>query len=253
MQTKLNLILLLFVCIILSCSTQNQYPPVEKWEVFELELVGPSEGNPYMEIDLKAIFTLGEKSLKVPGFYDGEGKYFIRFSPEKEGEWTFVTESNSEELNGITGKFESTSATGENHGPLKIVNTYYLEYADESPWYGIGTTAYQWTSVKQSIQEQTLETLENSPFNKIRMCVFPKNYRYGNDTEPWIYPYKKEGEQSDYTQPNYEFFRNFDKRVEQLKDLGVQADVILFHPYDIWGYFLMGDELNERYVRYMIA
>ena len=36
-------------------------------------------------------------------------------------------------------------------------------------------------------------------------------------------------------------------------ELGVQADVILFHPYDIWGYYLMGKEMNERYVRYMIA
>ena len=33
----------------------------------------------------------------------------------------------------------------------------------------------------------------------------------------------------------------------------IQADVILFHPYDIWGYCKMGKEFNERYVRYMIA
>ncbi|MDX1285939.1 MAG: DUF5060 domain-containing protein, partial [Draconibacterium sp.] len=253
MKNLLNLTVCFFSIFILSCTTEQDYSPVEKWEVFELELTGPSDGNPYMDIDLKATFTQGEKSFTIPGFYDGNGKYYIRFSPEKEGEWSFVTESNSEELSGKTGKFECISPTGENHGPLKVVNTYYLEYADETPWYGIGTTAYQWTSVKQSIQEQTLETLANSPFNKIRMCVFPKNYRYGNDTEPWQYPYKKVGEESDYTQPNYEFFRNFDKRVAQLNDMGIQADVILFHPYDIWGYFLMGDELNERYVRNMIA
>jgi hypothetical protein len=38
-----------------------------------------------------------------------------------------------------------------------------------------------------------------------------------------------------------------------LLERGIQADVILFHPYDIWGYYLMGHELNDRYVRYMIA
>ena len=35
--------------------------------------------------------------------------------------------------------------------------------------------------------------------------------------------------------------------------MGIQADVILFHPYDRWGYSKMGKEMNERYVRYMIA
>ncbi len=36
-------------------------------------------------------------------------------------------------------------------------------------------------------------------------------------------------------------------------DMGIEADVILFHEYDVWGYFEMGNEMNERYVRYMIA
>lgn len=35
--------------------------------------------------------------------------------------------------------------------------------------------------------------------------------------------------------------------------MGIQADVILFHPYDAWGYSEMGDEMNNRYVRHMIA
>jgi hypothetical protein len=70
---------------------------------------------------------------------------------------------------------------------------------------------------------------------------------------PWLHPYVMDEGERDYTRPEYAFFRNFDRRVEQLMEMGVQADVILFHPYDIWGYFKMGHELNERYVRYMIA
>ena len=59
--------------------------------------------------------------------------------------------------------------------------------------------------------------------------------------------------QNDLTMPNFEFFQNFEHRVEQLMQLGIQADVILFHPYDKWGYSEMGKEMNEKYVRYMIA
>ena len=247
------LIILLISSVLLSCKTNQKTSEIQKWGLFEIVLTGSDEGNPYMDVLLEAVFQTNDKQITVPGFYDGNGIYRIRFSPETEGEWTYETKSNVPELNGKKGNFNCIPATGENHGPLKIVNTFYLEYADGTPFYSVGTTAYQWTSVKQSIQEQTIATLKETPFNKIRMCVFPKSYRYGNDVEPWTYPYKREGEQNDFTKPNYDFFQNFDNRVQQLLDLGIQADVILFHPYDKWDYCEMGDELNKRYVRYMIA
>ncbi len=248
---KLSLFAMLSLSII-SCQTE-EISKVERWNVFELSFQGPSGGNPYMDNTIDATFTNGSQTIMAPGFYDGNGIYKVRFSPNQLGDWSYVIQSNVEELSNQSGSFQCIEPTGDNHGPLKIVNTYYLEYADGSPFYSVGTTAYQWTSVKQSIQDQTLKTLTDSPFNKIRMCVFPNRYRYGNDTEPWLLPFKKKDSASDPTQPNYEFFQNFDKRVEQLMQLGIQADVILFHPYDDWGYFQMGKEMNEKYVRYMMA
>ncbi len=241
-------------CLIflIACSDPNQ-ERIEQWDIYEVTLEGPSTGNPYMENELYGIFKMGDMEAKVPGFYDGEGKYKIRFSPDNTGVWTYQTESNVADLDGITGSFRCIPADSLNHGPVQTVNTYYLQYADGTPFYSVGTTAYQWTSVKQSIQEQTIQTLTEAPFNKIRMCVFPKWYRYGNTTEPWMYPYERKDTVSDFTRPNHAFFQNIDKRVEQLNEMGIQADVIMFHPYDNWGYCEMGDELNERYVRYMIA
>ena len=252
---KKNILLLIIISTIaMSCIQPQKLTKIEQWDVFEIKLTGPSEGTPFIDVELKAVFKTNNKSIEVPGFYDGNGIYYIRFSPDTVGIWTYKTTSNVDMLSGNEGGFECIAATGTNHGPVEVVDTFYLEYADKTPFYSIGTTAYQWTSVKQSIQEKTLETLASAPFNKIRMCVFPKWYRYGNDTEPWAYPFKRDGDKNDFTEPNYEFFQNFDLRVKQLRDMGIQADVILFHPYDEnWGYYLMGDEMNERYVRYMIA
>ncbi|MFW5755920.1 MAG: DUF5060 domain-containing protein [Tangfeifania sp.] len=250
---RIILILTLSAAALFSCTEKKVKENIQLWDVYEISLSGPSEGNPYMDVTLEAVFETENKTVTVPGFYDGNGIYRIRFSPDAEGEWSYQTNSNMEELSGKSGSFTCIPATGDNHGPLKIVNTFYLEYADGTPFYSVGTTAYQWTSVKQSIQKKTLETLDGSPFNKIRMCVFPKSYIYGNKTEPWVYPFKRDGEQNDFTQPNFEFFQNFDLRVQQLRDMGIQADVILFHPYDHWGYSEMGKEMNEKYVRYMIA
>lgn len=252
-MNRFILSLIILSTILTSCNQTKKAVEIQQWDVFEIELKGPTEGNPYMDVKLEAVFSSGNESISVPGFYDGEGVYRIRFSPNNPGEWRWETKSNTEELSGKKGSFQCITALDNIHGPLKVVNTYYLEYADGNPFYSIGTTAYQWTSVKQGIQEKTLETLANAPFNKIRMCVFPKSYIYGNQTEPWEYPFYRENEKNDFTQPNYKFFQNFDLRVKQLLDLGIQADVILFHPYDKWGYCKMGDEMNEHYVRYMIT
>lgn len=242
------------ICVLLAgCNQKNVKTEVEQWDIYEIVLNGPSSGNPYMEVEIAAIFKNNEISLIIPGFYDGNGIYRIRFSPPSRGNWTYQTKSNTKRLENKKGHFLCIPATVKNHGPLKIVNTFYFEYADGTPFYSIGTTAYQWTSVKQSIQEKTIETLARGPFNKIRMCVFPKSYRYGNDTEPFMYPFGRKDSINDFSKPNFEFFQNFDKRLKQLMDLGIQADVILFHPYDRWGYSEMGAELNMKYVRYMIA
>ena len=206
-----------------------------------------------MESDLHALFTLEDQHYKVPGFYDGEGTYKIRFSPASTGAWSYSTTSNVPELDGLKGSFSCVEPAPVNHGPLAIVDTFRFGYADGTPCYLVGTTAYQWTSVAQHIQEQTLATLKESPFNKIRMCVFPKPYIYGNDTEPWRYAFQGDTVAPDFSRPDYAFFQNFDRRVAQLCEMGIQADVILFHPYDKWDYSRMGDEMNLRYVRYMIA
>jgi hypothetical protein len=253
MKKSIILFCLFAGLLFIGWSQQKPAKTAEQWGVFQIDLKAAPVGNPYTDTELNAIFSKGKNSIKVPGFYDGNGIFIIRFSPDEQGEWSYKTESNVKKLSGKKGKFNCVPPSGNNHGPLKIVNTFYVQYTDGTPFYSIGTTAYQWTSVKQSIQEKTLKTLATAPFNKIRMCFFPKNYRFGNDTEPWMYPFKRENGQNDFSQPNYEFFQNFDKRVEQLMEMGIQADVILFHPYDIWGYCNMGDKMNERYVRYMIA
>lgn len=248
-----TILYLLVITLLTACINGKGNKNIEQWDVFEVVLNGPSKGNPYMEVELSALFKNSEEQIRVPGFYDGNGIYRIRFSPHIQGRWTYITESNSGELAKRKGDLICVRPTGDNHGPINIVNTFYLQYSDGTPFYSIGTTAYQWTSVKQSIQAKTIETLKHSPFNKIRMCVFPKSYRYGNDTEPWMYPYKREGEENDLTRPEFKFFQNFDQRVKELMEMGIQADVILFHPYDSWGYSKMGKEMNERYIRYLVA
>ena len=50
----------------------------EQWDYHEIELRGPASGNPFVDVQLSATFTSGERKLEVGGFYDGDGLYRIR-------------------------------------------------------------------------------------------------------------------------------------------------------------------------------
>lgn len=241
-------ILLIILTSLSSCSKKT-----EQWGIYEINLKGPDTGNPFLEVDLNATFRLNGEEKKVNGFYDENGNYKIRFMPDKVGKWEYTTHSNVSSLNNKSGGFECVKASGTNHGPVRVRNTFHLAYEDETPYYQIGTTCYAWTHQTEELQEQTLQTLKNSPFNKIRMCVFPKDYIYNkNEPEVYVFQRNEEGE-NDYTRFSPEYFEHFEKRILDLQKLGIEADLILFHPYDRWGYSKMEKEEDDRYLKYVVS
>ena len=228
---------------------------VEQWGVFELTLPGPTKGNPFTEVQLSANFTNGVKTLKANGFYDGKGLYKIRFMPDSIGNWGYITHSNRWELTGQQGNFVAVAPSPENHGPVSVAHTFHFSYADGTPFKPIGTTSYTWTHRPDKIEEQTLSTLASSPFNKIRMCVFPQTHGT-KGLPPKRFPFAGKPTKPDYSRFNPEFFKHLEKRLSQLQQLNIEADLILFHPYDdkhIWGLDNMAPAVEERYLRYIVA
>ncbi len=228
---------------------------VERWGIYEVPLRGPAEGNPFIDVNLSAEFTHGEKTIKVSGFYDGEGVYRIRFMPDELGEWTYATKCKDRELDGKSGRFTCIPPGKGNQGPVRIKNIYHFAYADGTPYYQFGTTCYAWIHQTQELQQQTLGTLAKAPFNKLRMCVFPKNYAY-NKNEPSLYALEKDPSgKFDWTRFSPAFFRHLEKRVKDLGELGIEADLILFHPYDEgrWGFDRMDAATDRHYLRYVVA
>jgi hypothetical protein len=222
-------------------------PTVFRWGVHEIVLRGPSGGNPF-DTPLSAVFSDGKRMLKVRGFYDGEGIYRLRFSPPNDGVWRWRTSSAVKALNGKIGAVTAIRPRAGDQGPLHVVGGFHFAHAGGAPYRQIGTTAYAWAQQSDALCEETLATLKASPFNKLRMCVFP------NVAAEPIYPFDKRGESWDYDRLNPAYFRRFEDRVRRLGDLGIQADLILFHPYDEkTGWHAMTPARDDRYVRYMVA
>lgn len=228
---------------------------VEQWDIFEFSTPGPTGGNPFVDIDFGARFWQGDRTVTVRGFYDGGGIYRVRFMPPLPGPWQLETSSNRPELSGKTGSISVTPARGNNHGPVRVHNTFHFTYADGTPYRQIGTTAYAWTHQGPELEEQTLASLRAAPFNKMRMCVFPKRYAF-NANEPPLYAFEGTPPNKwDFTRFNPKFWQHQELRIRQLRDMGIEADLILFHPYDEghWGFDRMDEASDDRYLKYAVA
>jgi hypothetical protein len=226
---------------------------VERWGAIEIELAGPATGNPFMEVEFGATFRQGQRSVKAAGFYDGEGKYKVRFMPDQEGVWHYETHANRPALHGRKGSFTVTAPSKSNHGPVGVSNTFHFAYADGTPFWPVGTTSYAWTHQTDALEQQTLRALAAAPFNKIRMAVFPNSDVRADASR---FPFPGQAPKAwDFTRFNPAFFRHIEQRVAQLRSLGIEADLILFHPYDKgqWGFDRMPADVNERYLRYVVA
>lgn len=249
---------------------------VEKWDVFEAALSGPQGGNPFLDVSFSATFSQAGQALRVDGFYDGGGVYKLRFMPSAAGRWSYVTHSSAAALDGQRGEFECIPPAAGNHGPVRVVNQFHFGYADGTPYIPVGTTCYVWNLQGDALEEKTLRTLDRAPFNKMRMCVFPKRYTF-NSNEPPSYPFpaKFSGELKstwspemvkryfsqqppdywDFERFNPPYFQHLEQRILDLRQRGIEADLILFHPYDYgaWGFDRMPAEVNERLLRYLVA
>ncbi len=239
-----------------------------KYGMWEIAVSGKTAGNPFIDYEVFAEIAGEQESKIVKGFYDGEGIYRVRFMPLFTGEYSYRIYGNFSETE-YTGTFTADEA--DSHGRVCADGTA-LCYEDGTAYHSIGTTCYVWNLQKEEIQKNTLKTLKESSFNKIRFCLFPKHYDY-NFRNPVYFPFEgtpvdnapinkqnfsqykpeTEGSSWDFTRFNLAYFKMLDGQIEALCELGIEADIILFHPYDRWGFSKMTMQENERYMRYVLA
>lgn len=244
---------------------------MERWDTFELTFEGKSDGNPFIDYNICGDFTNDKENKTVEGFYDGDGRYIVRFMPSFEGKYRYHIYGSFSDKE-YDGSFDVTAPSENNHGPVVVSDTFYLSYADKTPYRSVGTTCYAWHIQSEQLKARTLKSLEKAGFNKIRFCVFPKHYDY-NLGEPPCYPFEgtpmdssiltsenfndywgnPEGNNWDFSRFKPEYFRNVEGCIKDLQKLGIEADIILFHPYDRWGFSMMDMETDMRYLKYVTA
>ncbi|MCC8017119.1 MAG: DUF5060 domain-containing protein, partial [Lachnospiraceae bacterium] len=221
---------------------------MRQYDMFELRLNGPEWDGPEADAEVNAVFTCDTDNsrMEVRGFYAGDGEYAVRFLPEKTGRYTWQVSGAVE----ASGEEECLPAKSGRHGMVRPDGTHF-RHADGTWFYPFGTTVYAFSHQKDELVEQTFQTLADAPFNKIRICVFPKHYDY-NHNEPELFAFEKTDGKWDVHRPCLAFWNRLESHIARLDAMGIQCDLILFHPYDWWGFSRFTREEALTYLDYVV-
>jgi hypothetical protein len=225
------------------------------------DAMGERPFNPFLDVVLAATFSgpSGEKTVR--GFCDGGPDWLLRFMPEDPGEyrWTLAVSGAAIMDGAVEGSFLCVAPEAGNRGPVRVAKTFHFSYADGTPFFGMGTTAYGWSYRPGETRRQTVESVASKGFNKLRMLFFPKRLVGFDDIdisyEPPDYPYEGEPGAFDFARFSPDYFRRFESCVRQLGERGIEAEVILFHGYDFgaWGFDGMSEAEAMLFVDYIAA
>lgn len=62
---------------------------MERWDTWELAFGGRADGNPFVDYEIRGVFSSDNKVKTVEGFYDGGCTYKIRFMPSFEVKYRY--------------------------------------------------------------------------------------------------------------------------------------------------------------------
>ncbi len=242
---------------------------IEQYHSHDFIFKASAAGNPF-DVELAGEFTGPDGAhLSVPGFYDGEGVWKIRFSPTRQGDWSLRTISSLEALN---GKAESSIACVSNrhpniHGVLKVdaAHPYHFVYEDGTRYFLLGYEAdWLWApemnDPESKVMHRLIDQMAARGFNHVLVNVYAHDtswapgksceYDYGPAE---MYPWEGTNQQPDHSRLNPKFFQLYDGMMEALRDKGVVAHIMLkvYNKKVKWPPKWSKDE--ERYFRYVVA
>ncbi len=181
----------------------------------------------------------GGRTKVMPAFWDGGGRFAVRFSPDFEGRWDFRLISNVEGLDRQTGSFLAMPAA--TPGFIEVFNSRHFKYPlTNSGHYWLGASMPPLASQPREAFEAMAQERSEQGFTHMRASVLPQPGRGAQ-------PFGPEGE------PEVGYFQELDRRVELLHRLGIVTDLVLAESGDHLEELFPRRRSQEWYVRYACA
>ena len=250
----------------------NQYK-CRLWDTCDIDFICSSfEGNPY-DIRLWGVFScLKNGTRRIPGFYNGNGQWIIRFMPPSPGQWNFVTESDIPALNGKKGGVTTEADSWGNRGRIIIrpKDPRHLAWENGEPYFLIGFEA-DWLGLIDLTEEsgngipharRLIDEIAVNGFNHVIMnvyaCDVPWDGIVGRNSPydfsaPKMCPFGGDNDNPHYEELNPYFFSKLDQVVKYQREKGIICHLMIY----VWNKKVNWPEQNSlpdrRYLDYIIA
>ncbi|MBR2860939.1 MAG: DUF4038 domain-containing protein [Clostridia bacterium] len=108
--------------------------------------------NPFLDVDIDAVFTHEDGTvITLPGFWNGDNEWKVRFSAEKAGKWTYKITCTDKDNTSLTdsGEIEAAPCLNpktelEKHGYVRLEpGKRHFVYGDGTPFFYLGDTHWQ--------------------------------------------------------------------------------------------------------------
>lgn len=273
---KKTTILTILICLIsVNGFASEPELKVQKWTPVDLEFKTRitwrfSPTGPF-DVSFSADIT-GPDNVKftLPGFYDGNDTWKIRFSPTKEGEWNISTRSEVLELDNKQVKLICIKNENENiHGGILVdpLNPQHFIFEDGSRWFPLGYEANWLFAMDMDSKDKSLPTINpfldkiaSYGFNFILLNIYAydTSWRLGKSSDddygpPLLFPWGGSYESPDFSKFNLEYWQHFDQVMEAMYQRGIIAHLYIkvFNKYVNWP--KNGSAEDDLFYRWVIA
>ena len=235
---------------------------------FEFQSETPHQNPFQVDFEAEAIGPDGKKML-IPGFFDGDHTWKIRFSPTSKGKWTIKTKSSDPKLDArIIGDIQAVANTNSHvHGCLRVdpSRPHHFVFEDGSRFFLMGYECdWLWAldsdDPKLPTANAFLDKISSYGFNYILLNVYAHDvaWRKGH-TEPKdygpppMYAWEGTNEKPDHSRLNLPFWQHYDRIMDAMYQRGIVAHVMIkvYNKMVNWPEKLSPDD--DLYFRTIIA
>lgn len=227
---------------------KGQEVSIKKWEIVDITFKtrrAPA-GNPFDVVFGARIYDSKQGLINIPGFFNGNGEWVIRFSSNTPDDFSFTTYSSHNELSGLTGIIKVTPGHREGKSGAVIIDPEsprHFSYEDGSPYFGI-IYELDWLFALDAENRhdiprtrQIIDEVKQNGFNQVIMNVYayectwkkspdvPEIYDYAR---PSIFPWKGTNQEPDFSELNIDFFKHLDRVIHHLDQEDIVARLMIY-------------------------
>jgi Domain of unknown function (DUF5060)/Protein of unknown function (DUF4038)/Putative collagen-binding domain of a collagenase len=227
-----------------------------QWSVAELTLTAAGRyANPYVETEVSVTFNGPDGIVKtVPGFWDGGSTWRIRFTPTREGRWTWSTRSPDPGLDGKSGSIRCTAPAPGQHGFLRrdVRHPSTFVWDDGTRFFMWGQTYYEIVRHARADPgwRRAIDEVKALGLTKVRMLLYPWPAQPAQNRYPDSQPFRGSRRAPDHDTLDLRHWHALDDVIRYLERQGLVADLVLVAD----NARTFGTEAQDhRYARYALA